>query len=131
MAMPKWLNKEKSIKDKSVGQERGLAKKLRGRVTGASGACHWDKSDVHVKHYLTQFEPKAIRIECKRTDKGGLYLDKSWIEKLKRETTPKEFWAMELEVSGEKVYVISPGEFEFLSWMLTHSVEDIVKKFQC
>jgi len=108
-------------KEKSQKQEKSLAKRYQGRPTLASGALHFDKSDVVLRN---------IRVECKRTDKDGLWVKKAWLDKLKREARTDEFYAMEVEVQDERIYLIPEGEFRFLKWVLTTPKEEIIKALQ-
>lgn len=130
MGLPKWVDKEESSKSKSIKQEGKLAKRFNGRTTVCSGALAFDKADVVFNRGKTNLEPKSLRIECKRTDKSTLLLDKEWISKLRRDIKPKEFLAMELEIQDERVYLIAEGEFRFLKWILTSPVEEIISKLQ-
>lgn len=128
--IPKWFNKEDSKKDKSVKQERGTAKNLRARVTIGSGNLSFDKADVFIKRGAVQFDPKEMRIECKRTDAKSLSIKKDWIDKIERETSAKEYWAVELEIQDTKAYLISPDDFKFLQWILTTPLEEIIDTFK-
>ena len=126
--IPKWFNKEESIRDKSQRQERGTAKNLRARVSIGSGNLDFDKADVFIKRGTVQFDPKEMRLECKRTDAKSLSIKKDWIDKIIRETKPKEYWAVEVEIQDTKAYLISEEDFRFLQWILTTPIEEILEK---
>jgi hypothetical protein len=125
MGTKKYCFKKKMPAKKAREQEKKSARELLGRQTYGSGNLPFDKADIFIKKGLVNFEPKEMRIECKRTDNKSITIEKEWIDKLKRETKPKEFWALEIEIQDEQIFCISKDDFKFLSWMLTHSWEDI------
>lgn len=130
---PNWFKNQlagKSTKEKSQEQEARSARDLLGQTTYSSGSLPFDKADVRVHNHGTQFEPVTLRVECKRTDKTGIWVEADWIRKLKRESKAKEFWALEIEVQDQQAVVISPGDFKFLAWILTTPAEEIIKHFQ-
>lgn len=130
MSLPKWLENKEEPRDKAMRQEKSLAKQYNARRTFGSGNQVHDKADVCMQKAKTQFEPKTLRVECKRTDAQSIRFEKAWVEKLVRETGAKEFWAMELEIQDTQIYVISKAEFQFLQWMLTTPVEQIVQVYK-
>lgn len=83
-----------------------------------------------MKHDKADVVFSKIRMECKRTDKEVLPLEKAWIAKIKRDIRPDEFFVVELEVQDERVYLISEEEFEFLKWMLLTPREGIIQALQ-
>jgi len=120
MTLPKWVDKlnNQTPKDKSLKQEAACAKRFGGRTTFASGALFFDKGDC-------VFD--SLRVELKRTDKDGLYFEKSWIEKIKREILPREFYAFEIEIQDERMYMIPESEFEFVRWIINASSDEIIE----
>lgn len=127
MGTPKWFGKNDTPRDKADKQERDAAKKYGGRKTIGSGNKIHDKADVHIKRGRIALDPKSIRLECKRTDAESISLKKEYIDKLIRETSAREFWALELMIQDRKVYVIDAGTFSFLQMMLTAPVEEIIE----
>lgn len=130
---PPWMQNRlagKSTKEKSMAQEAKSARDLLGQTTYGSGALPFDKADVRVQNHAKQFEPVTLRVECKRTDKGGIYLEADWLRKLKRDLNNQEFWALELEIQDQQAVVISKGDFRFLAWILTTPAEEVIKHFQ-
>jgi hypothetical protein len=119
MALPKWVEKKENLsnKQKSLNQEAACAKRFNGRTTYASGALFFDKGDCVFDN---------LRVELKRTDKDGLYVEKKWIEKLKREILPREFYAMEIEIQDERMYLIPENQFEFVRWIINATPEEII-----
>lgn len=121
--------KEKGRHVKVRKQEAKSARQLLGRTTIGSGNLPFDKADVYIQRARTNFDPKSYRIECKRTDKKSIKFQKAWIDKLKRETNPKEFWALELEIQDEQLVCIPKNDFRFLCWILTAPRKEILKEF--
>lgn len=105
-------------KQKSRKQESECAKRFGGRTTLASGALFFDKGDCVFK---------AIRLENKRTDKDGIYIEGGWIRKVKRELRPDEFYAMEIEIKEDRIYLISENEFRFVEWILNTPAKEIIE----
>ena len=131
--MPKWTEKDTTIrgrKKKADIQEKSLAKRFNGRTTIGSGNQSWDKADIHILRNRGQLDSNGVRIECKRTDKDCIKIEKKWIEKLKMETRPDEFWSMELEINDTKCYLISESEFRFLINILTASASELANMFR-
>lgn len=128
MNLPKWVGKKDSPKYKSKKQEKKSARDLLGETTIASGALPFDKADIRIRRFKkSQFEPVSFKIECKRTDAKSIILKKSWIDKLKRECTANEFWAIDLQIQDEDVMLISKNDFKFLSWILTTPTEKVLE----
>lgn len=123
MSMPKWMEKRQNQtpKEKSKIQEKSAAKRFKGRTTFGSGNLWFDKGDVYFR---------KIRLECKRTDKDYLVVTKEWLDKQKREQKIGEFYAMEVEVGSDRVYVIPEKEFRFLEYVLTTDVEQMIEDMQ-
>lgn len=124
------IKKSRAKKDtpqaKAQKQEIKSARELMGRTTLNSGALAFDKADIYINKSPTEFDPKTYRIECKRTDKKSIKFEKSWVEKLKRETKAKEFWALELEIQDTQVVCIPKQDFKFLAWILTTPKNEII-----
>lgn len=73
---PYMLDQPQDKKKKSKKQEKRFAKQLGGKVQKGSGAMSFHKGDVKTSELL---------VECKRTDKETIRVDKKWLIKVSRE----------------------------------------------
>ncbi len=106
MTLDDFLGKGATKKEKSQRQEKNVAKLVGGRATISSGSLHFDKADV---------VSKSFRIECKRTDKEFLRIDKKWLTKIKKEALEsKVLPAVNIEINGEMWFMIRVNEFDVL-----------------
>lgn len=96
----------KDIKQKSVKQEKKLAKKLDGLARKGSGCGALNKGDVVSKGWLA---------ECKYTGKQSIRLTKKMIEKIEQEAVEigKEP-LIELQIQDRIVYVLMDYQFDVI-----------------
>jgi Holliday junction resolvase len=99
------FEREKTVKDLSIIQERKLAKDLKGRTTIMSGALAKDKADITAG---------KLRIECKRTDKESISIKKEWLIKLKNGTKLSEIPVVAIQIQDEDWFLVRPEEFKYI-----------------
>lgn len=117
-SISEWRNfmtkNKQSTKYYSSLQENNIAKQLGGCVQPASGAGHWNKSDVVINN-------ASLSIECKTTvtPKESFSIKKDWIKKQKEEAFCNRLsntaLAISFEPEGqENYYVIDQKLMKFL-----------------
>lgn len=94
-------------RERSLKQEKKLARLSNGNVTVNSGATFGD-ADVKIKTQSAQ-----INVEAKYTDKEQYILKKDTLEKLKAQSKNK-IPMMEIKIQEEKWYLIRPQEYFML-----------------
>ena len=97
MDTPAWLKKT-SVKKKSAGKEKSIAKELGGKAQPGSGNQFNAKGDVKLDDYL---------IEHKYTDKKSYSLNKDTFKKIEREAQEVgKCPAMIIELQDRKLVVL-------------------------
>ncbi len=107
----------------SNNQEKGVAKKLGGKVQSNSGATPFYKGDVDTRAFL---------IECKTatTKKQSMSIKKEWLDKLKEETFAmnRNNYALCFNFGGldnkENFYIINERTFMLLNKLIEEENKD-------
>ena len=95
MSLPKWLNK--SNKEKSIKQEKELAKDLGAKTTPASGATPFRKGDMRLNGYL---------IESKATANKSISIKLEWLLKIEKEALNEDKTPLIiLEIDGNRYFI--------------------------
>ena len=104
---PSWLGKEKSTRSRSTKQERGLAKKLGGRVTSNSGA-RFGENDV---------KTRLFDIEAKTTKSKQYIIKEQELEKMETRASAGRVpvFVIGFEDTGRSYAMIPLSEFISLS----------------
>ena len=94
------------VKKISQVQEKANAKDLGGRVTPASGAGKWQKSDVR---------SEEVRLECKVTEKASYALKKTELDKVASEAQGDEMPVFSVKfrqpTGDSEYYIVSKDWF--------------------
>lgn len=103
---PKWLKNKPEKRDRSVKQEKRMAKDLSGFATINSGAT-FSQNDV---------ETAAFSIECKTTEKKSYVLKVEEIKKMEVRCPSNKvpLFVIEFEKHGKELAVISMEDLKHL-----------------
>ena len=96
---------EKGVKVKSSFHEKKVAKTVKGKTTIGSGCLPFSKADVFTGN---------VRIECKRTDKISMKVEKDWFVKLKEQCLVGEIPVLNIEIQDESWFLVRKEEFGFI-----------------
>jgi hypothetical protein len=89
-------------RERSIKQERKIAKLGKGRETIGSGSV-FRNADVEIKNL-------KIRVEAKYTDKNQFILNKKILDKLKAQSR-NEIPVLNIQIKEENWYLIRPSEW--------------------
>jgi len=105
MDIDKYKKFKEGKKEKSIRQEKYVAKRYGGRTTIASGATPADKADVRID---------KVRVECKRTNGKQIAVKKEYLEKLERECLAHEIPVLNIQIEDSNWYLVRPSEFDYI-----------------
>ncbi len=83
-----------------------MASAVRGRRTLGSGNLPFDKGDVVSGN-------RKWRIECKRTDKDRMTIERKWLIKIMKESRG-QIPALNIQIGDLEFYLVRPDEFGYI-----------------